>query len=377
MLPLNALADLIVSSSEVARRHAKACAGKANDPPPPQAKRGRKVRACDKCSQYKVSCDARNPCSRCVSQNKTCTYERLNGDNGSSDLANTKAPFLLNFTAPSNESTIPSFFLDGSWTVNEDAASCHRMMFDSPEDVLTGYQHSVLDPPGLGNYYEQGFGLEVAEEHHNGVFEESNVFADTAISWELRIDEILRHLWVTYNDMLRSGVEGCSAFDMEFARTVFSMNNVKHFVWSYFHSYHDELPIIHRPTFQFDTAAPELLLAIIMGGAAFSAPLDDALSARRLLPLADEFIYAQLSRRIQSSQTGKSELRSEDIQSLQAAIIVGITQSGFNDVQTRRRLKSRRHPQLASTLRSLGVLSSRRRASGTWQDFIEDETRVR
>lgn len=251
------------------------------------------------------------------------------------------------------------------------------MIFDSPEDVLTGYQHSVLDPPGLGNYYEQGFGLEVAEEHHNGVFEEFNVFADTAISWELRIDEILRHLWVTYNDMLRSGVEGCPALDMDLARTVFSMNNVKHFVWSYFHSYHDELPIIHRPTFQFDTAAPEPLLAIIMGGAAFSAPLDDALSARRFLPLADEFIYTQLSRRIQSSQTDKSELRCEDIQSLQAAIIVGITQSGFNDVQTRRRLKSRRHPQLASTLRSLGVFSSRRRASGTWQDFIEDETRVR
>lgn len=59
-----------------AKRHAKTCAARG-DRPVPDAKRGRKVRACDACARVKVSCDARSPCSRCASRGLHCLYGRF------------------------------------------------------------------------------------------------------------------------------------------------------------------------------------------------------------------------------------------------------------------------------------------------------------
>ncbi|EKG13657.1 Transcription factor fungi [Macrophomina phaseolina MS6] len=310
--------------------------------------------------------------------NKTCTYHRLNSDTGSSDLVQSKVPFLLNFTTPVNESTIPAFFLEGAWSGSDETASCTRLFYGSSEDELTGFHSSVLELPALSSYYGHGFGVDETGNHHtNGSFGGLGPPTDHTISWELRTDEILRHIWVTYNEMFRNGVEGCPVFDMDAARAVFSVQNVKQFVSSYFQHVHDEIPVIHRPTFHIDTASPELLLTIVLAGAAFSPPLDDALSTRHFMPIADEFVFGQLARRLQFTQPDDPELRPEDVQNMQAAVIMGTLQSGLNDVQTRRRVKSRRHPQLVSTLRSFGLLSARRRALATWQDFIEDETRVR
>lgn len=60
-----------------ARRHSRTCSSRGDRPLPPNAKRGRKLHACNECSQVKLSCDAKSPCARCTSRRLTCTYGRF------------------------------------------------------------------------------------------------------------------------------------------------------------------------------------------------------------------------------------------------------------------------------------------------------------
>lgn len=414
--------------SEVARRHAKACAEKSNAPPPPEAKRGRKVRACDRCSQGKLSCDALIPsCSRCVAQNKTCTYERrrlLASENGEANAAGLicKAPFLLSFTDTSKETTVDAFVQDASYTTNEEVTHCHHTIrataprppaapatsfyTSSIWDAIADLQdHQSSIPPTIGNI----------EDHINsdhGLYAGLGLDDDPATSAVLavlaaRMDEIRQHLQATYDHIILTSTTTPNRsppifFDPALAQTVFTAANAKHFLWSYFHRCHPELPILHRPSFRVDDvrlSSTPLLLAVVVAGAVFCTPTDAALAARRFVSVAEAFVYGQgLFARDDDDYDdyggrGDAVREEGDLQTLQAALIINVLQSGMNDGAARRRLKARRHPLFVAKLREKGLLASRRRGrrrrgrqqewgategpEDAWQTFVADEMRVR
>ncbi|GME64804.1 ATPase P-type K/Mg/Cd/Cu/Zn/Na/Ca/Na/H-transporter [Neofusicoccum parvum] len=283
---------------------------------------------------------------------------------------------------PSKESTVDAFVLDPSSdpTTNEDATTYQHTLNGNADDNLLGFNTFTWDANSLIADYDHGLGVYAADDQLGwdvgGLGGEAPLFFSIL---DVRIDEMLRVLWATHDDLFRNVASGRPAFDMELAKSVFTSNNTRQYLSAFLHRCHHEIPVVHRPTFSVETASTALLLAMVMIGSMFCAPRDDTFSARRFIGIAEEFIYNQelFTRHPRHFQNRAAEAHPEDIQTVQAALIIAILQSGMNDIQTRRRIRVQRHPQLVAVVRSLDLPSSRHRPSPSWHEFIADEVRVR
>lgn len=319
---------------------------------------------------------------------------------------------------------------DASYTTNEEVTHCHhtiRATAPRPPttpastlytfsiwDAIADFQDHQSSIPTIGNI----------EDHINsdhGLYAGLGLDDDPATSAIMavlaaRMDEIRQHLQATYDHIILTSTTARSPpifFEPALAQTVFTAANAKHFLWSYFHRCHPELPILHRPSFRADDvrlSSTPLLLAVVVAGAVFCTPTDAALAARRFVSVAEAFVYGQGVFARDGDDVdeygggviggGRDAVRNEeekDLQTLQAALIINTLQSGMSDGAARRRLKARRHPLLVAKLRERGLLASRRRrrrgrgrgrgrqqewgaAEGpddAWQAFVADEMRVR
>ncbi|KAH7045217.1 hypothetical protein B0J12DRAFT_577525, partial [Macrophomina phaseolina] len=162
------------------------------------------------------------------------------------------------------------------------------------------------------------------------------------------------------------------------AHFAFTPASIAEFTNSYFLAMHPHFPLLHRPTYRPSHASLPLLLAVSLAGAAASAPRDHALSARQFFGVGERYVYWCLDNLLLS---GRLEGRShdEDIELLQAALLMNATQTQIRDVTTRRRVRTQRHPVLVEALRCAGLLGARHGDASRrdWRMFVRSETRVR
>ncbi|KAK0642434.1 hypothetical protein DIS24_g9031 [Lasiodiplodia hormozganensis] len=286
------------------------------------------------------------------------------------------------FTDTSKETTVDAFVQDASYTTNEEVTHCHHTIrataprppiapassFYTPSiwDAIADFQdhQSSIPPTPIGNI----------EDHINsdhGLYAGLGLDDDPATitimaALTARMDEIRQHLQATHDHIVLTNPTTTRSppifFDPALAQTVFTAANAKHFLWSYFHRCHPEIPILHRPSFRVDDvrlSSTPLLLAVVVAGAVFCTPTDAALAARRFVSVAEAFVYGQglFARDDDDDDYGgvgvgggrrDEEEEEEDLQTLQAALIINVLQSGMSDGAARRRLKARRHPLLAT-----------------------------
>ncbi|KAH6988268.1 hypothetical protein BKA56DRAFT_728966 [Ilyonectria sp. MPI-CAGE-AT-0026] len=62
---------------DILRRHYTTCKSRNDRPMPSCRKKGRRMKACDRCALYKSACNYERPCRTCIDSNSTCTFERL------------------------------------------------------------------------------------------------------------------------------------------------------------------------------------------------------------------------------------------------------------------------------------------------------------
>ncbi|OJJ48010.1 hypothetical protein ASPZODRAFT_15457 [Penicilliopsis zonata CBS 506.65] len=157
--------------------------------------------------------------------------------------------------------------------------------------------------------------------------------------------------------------------------SIFTIANFSAFFSSYFHHFHRHLPVVHRPTCLPENVSPQLLLAVFLAGAIYTPSHEHSLAAApRFLPAAEEYIF---SHPIFELPPGAADSFPDYIEILQAALIVECTQFGMNDMQTIRRIRTRRHPSLVSALRSFGIFNCRHSVDRDWKSFVRTEIQLR
>jgi hypothetical protein len=246
-----------------------------------------------------------------------------------------------------------------------------------PEEQTMSWE-AMLPPAIFAPNFEPGTNEDDLSEHqHHATAPSANLVA--------RMDGLVQQLSKTHGLMVLNGVTS-EPFDMELAKSVFTVENLAYFLCVYFRRVHVCHPIVHRPTFDCETAPLPLMAALFSFGSLYSAPVDHAISARTFLDIIEEFIFSQPTfwQRLKEWDSNNPDLRAEDIGILQAALSIVVAQNGINNKTTRRRIRVDRHPRLNAALRLFGVFAAKHRAldaadsnEARWKKFIRDESCIR
>ncbi|CAH0024740.1 unnamed protein product [Clonostachys rhizophaga] len=359
----------------------------------PTAKRGKKSKACDRCSQSKVSCDLELPCSRCRAGSMPCSYSRAETDATAIQHSVTKVtadeiPWLLKMTNPSavaggEDGAARDIFadhdqFDAFWTLPIPQASDEEHSTPSTEEDFFGHGLAAWIADSDGDHPDFNFDDFMDIEH------DASLVSPIVLS---RMDEMVSNLSITHERMrLLDVIDQDAIFDTNLAQMVFTASNLQYFVWLYFQRVHRYHPILHPPSFDCETSSLPLVMSVFLFGSLFSAPFDSAISARSFFDVAEEYIFShpdlrQILRPVGNYTSHASSTKSIEI--LQAALTIGMIQNSRNDQATRRRMRIERYPVFTSAVRLSGAFEARHRrevaanTALTWDDFVHDELRVR
>ncbi|KAF9630617.1 hypothetical protein BFW01_g1179 [Lasiodiplodia theobromae] len=283
-----------------------------------------------------------------------CSYRRKGGNH---DTEHHDAPFLLNFVDSSFESSLAAF---AAVENHADPANAAEWQFFPDEDT------SSFGWSCAGALFD--IWCNFGDEDNSGL-DQLPLTYNASPHLSARLDEAVDQL---------ANVSGTD-FDYDFARSVFTTGNLPGFVNSFFSNFHQQMPIMHRPTFSLETAPMALLVAIFAVGLAISSGTKQRSSkARRLLGLIEEYIFTQNPFRRYLGRDDGCAAASGEFEVLQAAFIISTIQSGMHDIATRRRIRVERNPVLVAVVRAAGLLGwSRKRAKSSWEEFVADECRIR
>ncbi|CAI4213208.1 unnamed protein product [Parascedosporium putredinis] len=261
-----------------AKRHAKTCAARG-DRPVPDAKRGRKVRACDACARIKVSCDAGSPCSRCASRGLRCVYGRFCTDPAhvarpdagvkpiaslADDEKRPSMPFLLACTDPS-VGPVDEIIITREPEQQSDDQPPQSM--DTPVHLDT--HAGTIDPRLLftsfiGASFSMGPGYDgMDDDYLLDTPDRPDQLADDRLGAQVGLLEAELRRVVSKEPTLSQfrHVEPPAAF--------FTVSNFREYIKAFFQRDQLLATVIHQPTFHPDRVDLTLLLAIAVAGSAY------------------------------------------------------------------------------------------------------------
>ncbi|RDW74798.1 hypothetical protein BP6252_05940 [Coleophoma cylindrospora] len=388
---------------DLARKHLKKCSADAHDFAFPSKKRGKKRQACDRCSRSKLSCDACVPCVRCHSNGVACTYQRLDTralaasppneadsdsrpelvdpaePRSSRDYGRIPINFLLDFTDPVAYGTSTAVFTD---TIDQNSqGEIGHSNSDLYSDInLTETDMFLGDSADWFTNFVDVFApvsTEICSPNQYYPLPEPQ----SALALGCRMRELISQLSTTHHSMSQNDMAQ-ENFNLRLAESVFTVHNLRHFVWVYFHRCHRHIPIIHRPTFDYEKATLPLVLALFLSGSQCAVPSDSAISAREFYDVAEEYIFSHSTFRGLLQNGDNATNHNDEIEVFQAALLIQILQNSRNDTKTRRWIRLKRHPCLVNAMRLSGLFGAKRRllpgdiSGSNWHDFISDELRT-
>lgn len=380
-----------------ARRHARTCRSRKNRPLPRDAKRGRKLRACDRCSRIKVSCDAKTPCGRCAARSLTCTYRYLCTNpthqrcspqpNETRDAPKRKClnlSALLNWTDPKivslSDMVVEQPEKDPGQASQQEPkrvsfeqwnTSLYNSVDDTIDPKLLLLGLIDLSPDQIMEYGSNCSGIPpdtpfpsqaLAETSNHGLADRMMQLAADLRQFTAGKPHLHCILDIaSLNEFLTS--TNCSALIAAYSRR----------------QYYHQWPIVHWPTFNPEQAALPLLLAIMLTGDTYSYRRNETPGyvspTRAMQIIADKYIFSHI-KNMENTATSTRE----SLELFQAAFLMNSLHINMNDIALRRRVVTNRHPLLISTLRRLGLTETKHELSGPglkWHTFIYRETCIR
>ncbi|KAH6972052.1 hypothetical protein BKA56DRAFT_646181 [Ilyonectria sp. MPI-CAGE-AT-0026] len=346
-----------------ARRHAKSCPAKGNRPLPPEAKRGRKLHACDACSRVKVSCNAKIPCQRCSSRNLACSYARLctdpahlRGSGQNKDrpqLTETLSGlrFLLNCTDPR-----VNFINDVLVAGEPERDPATPAAWDQPSVNSAG--HDTIDPQLLFlSFIDPSFGMSLDCDD----LYDTGSFGDVAITLPATPNDGLAAQVCLLEADLQQLIDSQSSFQhvafQDSFKAFFACTNFHRLIMFFFRRQQLLARMIHWPTFDPSKVNPGLLLAIALCGLAYSYKSAESLEFAPTVGVIQKLAEKYIFRRLKECH-GRDQSRLA-LEGCQAAYLMIILQIGVNDGDTRQRAITKRQPALVDALRRLGMLHSK------------------
>ncbi|KAK1579614.1 uncharacterized protein LY79DRAFT_522447 [Colletotrichum navitas] len=374
-----------------ARRHTKySCRKRENQPLPAVARRGRKLRACDRCSRVKSQCDGKLPCGHCSARKLDCTFERFCSDEShrkkssgtqAAGTQQSQLSFFLHFTGPrggraieQEMAAVPEVDIQGPFATNKTCDSSTMVAFSDCIDPSLLFT-TLLDPC---------FDLDPTEVPPVDMLDYSEHNACGGITMASPTDVLAVRIIQLSEELSRVAsldLElGC--FDPPSFNKVFSSHQVHAFCKAFSRKRHYQYPVVHWPTFNIETTCLPLLLAISLNGAAYSNSSSPSSSdvagsrpkTRDFYPVADAYIFQQLERSIKND---RQESHSEPtVGILQAALLIVVLQICFDDGR-KGVIIFKRLPLLIFSLRRFGLTRTKHDDEGDWSNFIQQETRIR
>ncbi|KAI8623086.1 hypothetical protein F5Y19DRAFT_459877 [Xylariaceae sp. FL1651] len=369
-----------------ARRHTKSCPAKGDRPLPPDAKRGRKLRACDACSRVKVSCNAKVPCQRCSSRNLACTYGRLcanpgpahlqgsgqNKDHPQSNSTFSALRFLLNCTDPRAN------FVNDALVAGEperDLATPAAWNQCSVDNA----GHDTIDPRLLFlGFIDPSFGTSLDYGDIHNVKYSEDIASTLPATPNDGLAAQVRLLEANLQPLIDSQPELHDAILRDSFKEFFTCANFHRLIMIFFRRQQLLAKMIHWPTFDPSKADVGLLLAIVLCGEAYSRQSVESLEFAPVVGIiqrvAEKLIYRRLK---QCCDHTDSRLA---LEVCQAAYLIIILQISVNDGDARRRAITKRQPALVDALRRLGMIRSKPCSpmlKDDWHGFVYRESRTR
>ncbi|KAK4119646.1 hypothetical protein N657DRAFT_706794 [Parathielavia appendiculata] len=376
---------------DVWRKHHPSCPSNNNHDEPPRAKRGKKPSACDSCYRSKLSCDGDAPCSRCKARRgATCNYTRVpeNSSNATviapsqtvedstNSLRTTTCRTPSVASAPSKDSdtkTPVSFLLS---LTNPDADSMVEVFQDAsitPQPETVTGEEDPVPTSGEGFFFSWIFGPPDTDP-----FADPSPFSLSQIPYSIPsieedMDPALEpivtdlerlHVTLTTTDPSYNGT-----FDATLAKQVFTRPNREVFIPTYFRYTHLHMPLVHRPSFSVETAAPALLLVVFLCGSLYSPPRDSVLAVRTFFRIVEGYVFGKLEALLKLISQGgvredgaadgrAHEHETELYQTLQAALLIQGAEFLMNAGDARSRAW-RVRGTLADAVRRLELTSAR------------------
>ena len=165
-------------------------------------------------------------------------------------------------------------------------------------------------------------------------------------------------------------------FPVALARAVFNGNNIAKCVTAFSTVCHLYAPFIHRPSFDIEKVSLPLLIATTLLGSIYAAPQDDALSARYFFDLGEDYVFSLLHQ----VSTASHRLNDENIQIVQAAVLMHALQMDPNNDGVRSRIRAHRFPAIVAAMRRLDLFGTTHIPQSEhvdWNRFIADEVKIR
>jgi hypothetical protein len=390
----------IFTRTDGARRHARTCQSRKNRPLPPDAKRGRKLRACDTCSRVKVSCDAKTPCSRCAARSLTCTYRHL-----CTNPTHQPPSPPLNETCHALQERSLNLAALLNWT-DPKIVSLSDMIVEQPEKDSTEIsgQEQRIQPYEWWNLSLQHWVdgtidprlllLGLVDSSPSQVVENgsicSGIPSETVFSSQALVEtsghglaDRMTQLVADLRQFTASKPHLHHIIDIALPDEFLTSTNCSALIAAYSRrQYYHQWPIVHWPTFDPEQAALPLLLAMMLTGDTYSYHRNDISGCvsptSAMQTIADKYIFSHLKKctNAESSVTNRCEV----LELCQAAFLMNCIYLNMNDMNLRRQAINSRHPLLISALRRLGLIGTMHELSEPgleWHTFIYRETCVR
>jgi hypothetical protein len=344
------------------------------------------------------------PCARCRSSGAVCIYERLghasssatpNATRSQASDADTSASrqrggisieFLLSFTNPSGYRPSAAIAAEAAElsTIDGEASPLQPQLRLEDHQLL--HEQSFSDIADVSSmFFGFPFMMFGTEDEYAPPIITSGLppCLDEAYALEVRLRELIHHLSVQYSSMLerKNGIQ--TNFNFQLAETLFTVGNVRHCVWSFFHYFHYSFPILHKPSMDIQTVSLPLLLTLILFGSMSSNLSDASITIRQFSHVAEAYVFDQVVSRQMIQGPQATCIDNEELELLQAGLLFLVFLNNSNDFTTRRRLRLQRIPSLVTAVRASGLFAYKRQyfspGLGThdWQGFIFDELRLR
>ncbi|KAJ6038346.1 hypothetical protein N7460_008117 [Penicillium canescens] len=355
--------DRKYSRNDALRRHYKSCPRIGAQPKPGPARPGRRRKACDSCAEQRINCDGGLSCSACQANGISCTYQRLhtlpqesrelllapgmstrrqslrsatNPDERSPEK--TSLPFLLNYSAPGNHSSgdvnrVLSLFstaesvdesLDSALpSLGVEADQAHLFFGDSWNMFFGSFK---ID--GQTQSSPLPLGLEDLDQRQ--------------IASSRMVDCIIR------SRAMNGKYEAAPSPDN--AQEFFAEHKVGDYIEAYFERIvRPRSRIVLKSTFNLETVSTPLLLSMFLMGADCDTSDGVKLRAIEYAEIVEKVVFecADFQRLMYRKQeTGGVSLEANEIELIQAAILILLIQLSSPNAATRRRTRIQRYPAL-------------------------------
>lgn len=349
-------------------------------PQPVRGRRGRRRKACDNCAKIREPCDGNTSCASCQTRRLPCTYRRLEGTSGEAISPTLDVPAISTRSQSQGyaetqdkpgpgKASVP-FLLDYSAPTNRNPGDVNHAL-----TLLSTAESRDPDPdPALPSFDVESDRQDLfVEESWNMFFDSYRREDDSHKSLPRGLDDPnLRSLAATriincLSDVHRQYPACSDNYCVNRARDFFYTESISDFTKAYFeHTVRPRSRVVLKTTFNLESISVPLLLSILIMGATCGTSDSAKSQAVEYANMAEFAVFENPTflRLVYRKRDHDEPIQKNDLEIVQAALLVILVQIASPDTEARRRIRIQRYPALVSVARATSLAQTKNR----WHD---------